>query len=33
MGDILFIAVSIAFIALCAAYAHGCEKLRGAGND
>jgi hypothetical protein len=33
MGDILFIVVGIGFFALCAAYASGCEKLRGAGNE
>lgn len=29
MADFIFIAVTIGFFALCVAYTHGCEKLRG----
>ena len=33
MSDFVFITVGVGFFALCAAYAAGCERLRGAGHD
>jgi hypothetical protein len=33
MTDLIFIAITVGFFALCLAYAHGCEKLRGGTND
>ena len=33
MLDLLFIAFAFGFFGLAAAYAHGCEKLRGANRE
>jgi hypothetical protein len=33
MSDLIFIAVTIGFFALAIGYTHGCERLRGGGND
>lgn len=33
MIDLLFIAAIIGFFLASIAYTHGCEKLRGGGND
>jgi hypothetical protein len=33
MLDLIFVAVTAGFFALAAAYALGCEKLRGADHD
>lgn len=29
MGDLIYLAATIGFFALCVAYAHGCERLGG----
>jgi hypothetical protein len=33
MTDFIFIAAAIGFFALAIGYTHGCERLRGGGDD
>jgi len=33
MIDLIFIATAIGFFLVAIAYTHGCEKLRGGGDD